>query len=782
MSFPRSLPSLLSLFLLALFAPLPAFCQAAEQATVTLSGTLYDGAKLPVRAAAVNLRSLERDVVRETESDSGGRFSLSGVPSGSTHLTVRLNGKVLAERDISVVPGISLAINLGSDASAATVATTISTVNQQIEVTATADKYPTDVTTQAVGLPSISSVVTHEELEHTNVFRDVGEVLNRVPGITIASLPQGDIGTGIKLRGFFTRSHGADIAVYIDGAPQNLPASTIGGTGFNDMTWLIPTLIDRVEVIKGPFSALYGDQNRAGAINITTRTTAETRATVTYGRFNTVDTLFTFSHRTGPVNTLFAADFSRSSGYRDSSGFEHGNVFVKESFQAGGGLWSARGYYQGSNWDAAGFLLLSQLQSGAVKSTDRDITTPRLFGDANRTNFTLTRAPLRGENGLQFTAYAERYNRRRATGANATTLNLYSDARWISGGRALYSFNFHDRLGLTVGGELRSDYGTGIIRQQVGGAFNNTFLQDQNLNLLQYAGLAQGQFKLLRSLKLIGGLRVDAFHYDIQNQKIPAASAVYNKPVVTPKVGVVWSPAERVSAFFNMGQGFRSTDQQEISPSGSAGPLGAPGGNSITNISPPKVTSYDYGVKFRLSPRWTAAGDGFYTLNQSETIQTGPYTYISGGDSTRLGWEAETNFQATNSLNLYASITDVNKSRLNNPANGISFMLNVPQYVPKAGFGYLHSVRKGNVALNLDGFYYSPFPYYAGTPLTARYSKPYARYDLRGSYYVGHVELTGFAQLQPYRYSNEAMYSAAAGLYVDPAPHWYGGFTGRYRF
>lgn len=156
------------------------------------------------------------------------------------------------------------------------------TTSERIEVKATLDKAQIDVTTQVAGLPLLSTVINTQQIEHSNVGRDVGDILNRVPGVAIATLPQGDIGKGIKLRGFFTRSHGADVSVYIDGAPQNLPASTIGGTGFNDMSWLLPELIDRVEVIKGPFSALYGDQNRAGAVNIVTRDVAESRASVTY--------------------------------------------------------------------------------------------------------------------------------------------------------------------------------------------------------------------------------------------------------------------------------------------------------------------------------------------------------------------------------------------------------------------------------------------------------------------------------------------------------------------
>ncbi len=129
---------------------------------------------------------------------------------------------------------------------------------------------------------------------------------------------------------------------------------------------------------------------------------------------------------------------------------------------------------------------------------------------------------------------------------------------------------------------------------------------------------------------------MDAFHYDISNQKQPAASGVYNQPVVTPKIGMAWTPVERLSAFFNMGQGFRSLDQSEISPSGSTGPLGAAGGNAVLTNTPPKVTSYDYSFKTRVGLRWTAAAAGFYTLNQTEIVSTGPYTYVPSGNSTCL--------------------------------------------------------------------------------------------------------------------------------------------------
>ena len=774
------LPKMFLIVIALLLLPIGGIAQTPGQNTIPLTGTVLDANSRPVRSALLQLHSKSTSAIREAQSDATGRFVLEGVEVGEARLTVRLDGKTLSEKDIAVVQGTRLVITLDGARLSAEVATQISPVNEKVTVVGTPDRLATDITTAPNGLPTLSTTVAHEDLERTTVSRDLNEMFNRVPGVVDGTLQQGDIGNGIKVRGFFRSSHGAEVATYIDGMPQNLPAATIG-VGFNDMSWLSPLLVEKAEIIKGPSSALYGNQNRAASIDITTRDTAETRASITAGSYGFVDASMVFSHRTGPVHTLISAELMRIGGYRKNSDFIHGTIFAKETFHAKNAVWGFRGYHQRSDWDAPGFLTLSALRAGIVKPTDADPASPPMYGNADRTNFTFTVRPAEGETGTTATAYVERYNRLRALSANATTLNLIRDNRWISGGRAVQTTQFGNRVGLQYGGELRSDYGSGESRQSVGGALTSNYLQAQNVNLFQYAGLVQAQLKLHSTVKITGGLRADAFHYNIQNLKLPASSIVYDKAVVTPKVGLLWAPRANFTTFFNMAQGYRTPEQTEISPPGSTGPLGATGGNPIGNLSPPKMTSYDYGFKTTLG-RFSASADGFYIVNEGELLQISAYVFSSGGDATRIGWEAEGRYQFTRSFSGYVSLTDIVKSRLNNPVNAISFLLNVPQYVPKAGVAYSHSLRKGSIAANVDGFYYSGFPYYAGSPLTLSYTKPYSRYDFRGSYFVGKVELTGFAQLQPYKFSSEAMYSTAAGLFIDPAPKWSGGGTARLRF
>ena len=767
-----------------LFLDLPPFLQAQETSFATVSGRVSAADRLPIAAATIRVQERLSGTVREGTSDSNGAFTLRTLPLGLAHLSISAKGYGTLERDIDVQPGMALQFTLGGagDTAGSSGSAGFGTQQEHVEVTAVLEKQPSDVTMLSGGLPTIVNTVTAEEIEHTNVGRDVGDLLNRVPGVVIASLNQGDIGTGLKVRGFFTRSHGAEVATYIDGMPQNIPSAAVQGNGANDMSWLIPETIDRIEVIKGPFSALYGDENRAAAVNIITKDTSASRLTVNYGRFNTTQETGVFSGKLGRFQSLLAGTLFHTDGYRNNSNGTRGTIFAKETFLAKGGLWSLRGDYQGSNWNAPGFLSLAALKAGTVQPTDRDTSSPPLFGDANRTNFTFTRKPAEGEKGLYLTSFLERYNRRRAIGVNATTIGVESDARWISGGRAIENYNWKERYGLTAGVDLRSDYGSIINQQTLNSVPNGNYGFDENINLLTYGFFGQGQAKLLPSLKLIGGLRVDGFHYNIQNLKLPASSITYNMPVVTPRAGVAWSPSKLLTAYFNMGQGFRAPDQSEISPSGAAGRLGATGGGAVTNIDPPKITSYDYGVNAYLSPRWTLSAAGFYTLNNSEIAQISAYVFSPIGSTTRVGFEADARFQVTDNLNVYASLTDVTTARINNPLNNAGNLLSVPQYVPKAGAGYIFATPKGRVALNVDAFYYSKLPFFPGNITTLGFSKPYARYDLRGSYYIGHIELTGSAILQPYRFSSEAQFASGGGFALDPRPKWDGSFTGRYRF
>ncbi len=110
---------------------------------------------------------------------------------------------------------------------------------------------------------SAITVIMAEEIAKESP-RDITNVLRRVPGLTVVQ--SGGVGstTTVRLRGAEDRH----TLVLIDGVRVNDPSST--GNVF-DFAQLVPTDIERIEVLRGPQSALYGSDAIGGVINIITR-------------------------------------------------------------------------------------------------------------------------------------------------------------------------------------------------------------------------------------------------------------------------------------------------------------------------------------------------------------------------------------------------------------------------------------------------------------------------------------------------------------------------------
>ena len=154
------------------------------------------------------------------------------------------------------------------------------TVPQAAEVVVSASRVP--LPTERVG--SAVTVVTADEIERKQM-RVLSDILRGVPGIAINRAgPVGNL-TQMRIRG----AEGNQTLVIIDGIEVNNPA---GESEFNFGTMLASD-IERVEVLRGPQSALYGSDAVGGVISITTkrgRGPAEARLNAETGSFRTAAT------------------------------------------------------------------------------------------------------------------------------------------------------------------------------------------------------------------------------------------------------------------------------------------------------------------------------------------------------------------------------------------------------------------------------------------------------------------------------------------------------------
>ncbi|HGM5490142.1 TPA: ligand-gated channel protein [Serratia fonticola] len=120
--------------------------------------------------------------------------------------------------------------------------------------------------------PATISVIPRQQLE-TRAYRDVTDALKDVPGVVVTG---GGSSSDISIRGMSSKY----TLILIDGKRVDTrgtrPNSDNAGI---EQGWLPPLqAIERIEVVRGPMSSLYGSDAMGGVINIITRKTSTTKA------------------------------------------------------------------------------------------------------------------------------------------------------------------------------------------------------------------------------------------------------------------------------------------------------------------------------------------------------------------------------------------------------------------------------------------------------------------------------------------------------------------------
>ncbi len=110
---------------------------------------------------------------------------------------------------------------------------------------------------------SAISVITAEDIEKESI-KSPAEVLRRVPGVTVTETGGPGATTTVRLRG----ADSGHTLVLIDGIRVNDPSANSGEFDFSN---LAAVDIERIEVLRGPQSAIYGSDAIGGVINIITR-------------------------------------------------------------------------------------------------------------------------------------------------------------------------------------------------------------------------------------------------------------------------------------------------------------------------------------------------------------------------------------------------------------------------------------------------------------------------------------------------------------------------------
>ncbi|MCB2194845.1 MAG: TonB-dependent receptor [Bacteroidetes bacterium] len=238
-----------------------------------------------------------------TASDESGIFTLKNIPEGKYTIKISCVGYQNLTQEIVV--------NKQSDNYFEFFLASKTYLSEEVIVTATkTENYIQDI-------PVRVNLVSSRQIESLPA-QTTDELLNFVPGVNVSrSFGIFSHHANVTMRGLNGQEQGR-VLVMIDGVPTN--KSDGGSVNWN---MLNSDQIERIEVVKGPGSSLYGGNAMGGAINIITKKPNESlqgKVSADYGTYNTMRGQLFLSGKVNPDSDK-GLYWNLSSYYRQSDGY-----------------------------------------------------------------------------------------------------------------------------------------------------------------------------------------------------------------------------------------------------------------------------------------------------------------------------------------------------------------------------------------------------------------------------------------------------------------------------
>ncbi len=226
---------------------------ALAQDTGTITGNVSDKTGgLPAATVQVIGTNLG------TAADTEGNFIISGVPTGERKLEIRLIGYQPLTKKVTVTAGQTVEVSITLQES---------NVNLE-EIVVTGTRTAKRITDS----PVIVNLINSEELNQV-VATDLSEGLRFQPGLRIEKDCQTCNYTQIRMNGL----PGGYSQILINGRPIFSPL-----TGLYGMEMIPTNMIERIEVVRGGVSALYGSSAIGGTVNVITKVPLDNDYNLTY--------------------------------------------------------------------------------------------------------------------------------------------------------------------------------------------------------------------------------------------------------------------------------------------------------------------------------------------------------------------------------------------------------------------------------------------------------------------------------------------------------------------
>ncbi len=580
-----------------------------------VTGVVLDGKGVPVSEASVGIPSLTRFAT----SDSAGRFRLTSIGQGSYLVEARAIGYQPARQSVTVVPGDSASLEFRLKPAAVTLPEMVVSTSREQETAATT--------------PLSVSVIQERDIREIRGHHP-SELINRAPGVYVSDF--GGEGHATAIRQPITTK--ALYAYLEDGVP-------IRSTGFFNHNALYEINIPqagRLEVIKGPGTAVYGSDAVGGVVNSFTREPSahpEAELFVEGGSSTYLRGLGSASNSFGPSGIRLDLNLTRSDGWRNDTPYDRQSGTLRWDYhlsdhariktlatvshidQPGDG---------GSDLTALDFQTAPSLTYTPIAF--RRVWTSRLSSELQ---VKTERSSFRG------TVYA-RYNSmdllpswQLSFDPQAWQSQNYSLGLLTYWRRTLPRLRTNFSTGLDLEYSPGSRLETRVVAQRTGQVFASytsaEAQYDYNVAFWQLSPYAQADVSLPGRVQLSAGVRYDHLGYDYDNKLSVLETGSHRRPASTgvsfdrlsPKLGATWEVLPNTNVFASYRAAFRAPSESQLFRQGSA--------VSTVDLRPVHAGSWEAGFR--------TAVDGVVTLEAT-------------GYSMRLRDDVVTFFDPSNGLRL----------------------------------------------------------------------------------------------------------------------------------
>ncbi|WP_084032762.1 TonB-dependent receptor domain-containing protein [Chelativorans sp. J32] len=450
--------------------------------------------------------------------------------------------------------------------------------------------------------PASISVITREDLEN-GAFRDLTDALKEVQGVAVTGVANEK---DIYIRGL----PGAYTLILVDGKRQSTRDSRPNGSAGYEQSFVPPiSAIERIEIVRGPMSSLYGSDAMGGVINIITRKVSD----VWSGSVTVEGTLQQHARYGNSGQTSFYASGPVINDYLGLQVWGRGLLRDEDSFDGGvseareGDINGRLTFTPNENHDIyleGGFTRARRLshagESIAANQSDS-------YRDHDRAHWSATHVGRWGQTTSEFSLQQE-------WGERTTYTHTPAQGRFVENPRS------PEILNTVLDGKFTTPFAAlGDHTLVTGGQVFHTHLTDQNpgrrtgvdevFEATQWALFVEDEWRIHDRFSLTGGLRMD--HHEAYGSHF------------SPRLYGVWHATDNLTIKGGVSTGFRAPEIRQIAPgyaytTGGAGCSYGPNGTCGVIIGDPdleaeKSTSYEIGVLWDSYAGLSAGATFFYT-------------------------------------------------------------------------------------------------------------------------------------------------------------------------